>query len=105
MKHELKCWPEYFQAVKEGRKTFEIRKWDKPYAVGDILELYEWDNLTRQFTDEKPLQFEVTYLLDLTYLPGDNTPHFASYVCMSIKPVKPKRVVTKEWYDEIVEGR
>lgn len=42
MIHELKTWPIYFTAVKEGRKTFEVRKNDRDYNVGDELLLREF---------------------------------------------------------------
>lgn len=37
--HELKTDPQVFDAVAEGRKTFEIRKDDRGFAVGDLLML------------------------------------------------------------------
>ncbi len=47
--HILKTWPEYFQAVIEGRKTFELLKakgtweeWGK-YQVGDRIMFREFD--------------------------------------------------------------
>jgi hypothetical protein len=40
--HDLKCHPEPFRAVFEGRKTFEVRKNDRPYREGDLLRLSEW---------------------------------------------------------------
>ena len=40
--HNLKCWPEPFAAVANGIKTFEVRRDDRPYAVGDTLILREW---------------------------------------------------------------
>lgn len=41
--HKLKIWPRMFDAVRRGDKTFEIRKNDRDYQTGDILELEEWD--------------------------------------------------------------
>lgn len=40
--HRLKTWPEYFEAILSGRKTFEVRKDDRDFAVGDVLSLLEW---------------------------------------------------------------
>lgn len=44
--HELKCWPKYFQELKEGRKTFELRRDDRGFKVGDTLWLREWTKST-----------------------------------------------------------
>ncbi|OXM11246.1 RNA-binding protein [Enterococcus faecalis] len=40
--HELKILPTYFEDVIVGKKTFEIRKNDRDYKVGDILILNEY---------------------------------------------------------------
>lgn len=42
MTHELKILPEYFEAVVTYKKTFEIRKNDRNFNVGDKLILKEW---------------------------------------------------------------
>ena len=61
MKHiEKKCLQEYYQAVRKRIKTFEIRKDDSDYEVGDIMELYEWDG--EQYTGHK-IAREITYIL------------------------------------------
>ena len=42
-RHELKTWPQYFAAVRSGKKRFEIRRNDREFAVGDVLVLREFD--------------------------------------------------------------
>lgn len=41
--HELKTWSEYFVMVFMGRKTFEVRKNDRGFKIGDTLILQEGD--------------------------------------------------------------
>lgn len=48
--HALKIWPVHFADVESGRKTFEIRKDDRCFAVGDRLALREWSPRTKQYT-------------------------------------------------------
>ena len=56
--HELKTDSELFQAVVEGRKTFEIRFNDRDFKVGDELVLLETiHTLEEQMTHNKPLLF------------------------------------------------
>ena len=43
MRHELKCWPEFFQAILDGRMKFQLRRNDRAFQVGDQLLLREWD--------------------------------------------------------------
>ncbi len=35
--HTLKCWPEFYDAIKDGRKTFEARRNDRGFQTGDAL--------------------------------------------------------------------
>lgn len=41
--HRLKCWPESFAAVLDGTKSFEWRRDDRGFDVGDELLLAEFD--------------------------------------------------------------
>lgn len=67
--HELKTWPGYWAAVASGVKTFEIRREDRGFKVGDVLKLNEY-TIANGYTG-RVLTRRVTYLLDLTeILPG-----------------------------------
>lgn len=61
--HELKTWPGQFNAVLEGRKTFELRRNDRDFRVGDRLVLREWVPETQRYTD-RALRFHVTYVTE-----------------------------------------
>lgn len=61
-RHVLKTWPEYFGAVNAEVKTFEARKDDRDYRVGDELELLEYEPKSHQFTGRKVVR-RVTYIL------------------------------------------
>lgn len=41
--HRVKCWPQYFKAIRSGEKTFEVRRDDRGYQRGDTLVLVEFD--------------------------------------------------------------
>jgi hypothetical protein len=40
--HALKTWPEYFEAVASGEKTFEVRRDDRGFQKGDVLVLHKY---------------------------------------------------------------
>lgn len=43
MTHAVKSLIEFYAAVTAGKKNFEIRKFDRPYAAGDKMLLQEFD--------------------------------------------------------------
>lgn len=61
MIHALKTLPEYFEAVRKGDKTFELREDDRNFKVGDYLALNEWDG--EKYTGRSQL-VKVTYILN-----------------------------------------
>ncbi len=50
MDHQLKTWPEYFQAVWVGDKTFEICKNDRDFKERDEITLQEYDPKEDDYT-------------------------------------------------------
>ena len=61
MKHELKSWPKPFAEIRAGSKRHEVRKNDRPFSVGDVLVLKEWDPTTQEYSGEEEVR-EVTYV-------------------------------------------
>ena len=62
MKIEKKIWPQYFDQIKSGEKTFELRLADWECSVGDVLVLKEWDPKTKEYTGRE-IEKEITYIL------------------------------------------
>lgn len=65
--HERKIWPEYFEALEDGRKPFEVRiddQIDSSFEVGDKIVLKEWDPNAKQYTG-RWLERMISYVLDL----------------------------------------
>lgn len=85
-KHELKIYQEYFEAVKDGRKKFEIRKNDRDYKVGDILVLLEYDKYYEAFTGEK-ITVEISYMPDF--------PLKDDYVVLGIEEIREDEELTE----------
>lgn len=76
MVHDLKINKEFFRPVLAKIKTFEIRKNDRNFCVGDKVVLNEWDEEKRQYTGEK-VNTEIIYITN--YEQKDN------YVVFSFK--------------------
>jgi hypothetical protein len=78
--HELKSIPEYFKAVLDGFKTFEVRKNDRGFKVGDELLLKEW--YEEKGYSGREIVCVVQYILDTTEYCKEG------YVVMAIKVLK-----------------
>ncbi len=76
--HELKILEEYFNEVRMGNKTFEVRLNDRNFQVGDFLLLKEFDP-DREIYSGSEILCKVTYILD--------SPIFlkSGYIIMAIK--------------------
>lgn len=86
--HACKSWPHFFQAIKAGLKTHDLRYDDRGFKVGDLIELHEFDPFGGGFTGD-------TVTVRVTYITGRETPcAFSSavlerdYVILSIQRVQ-----------------
>jgi len=61
--HDLKTVQPYFDDVRRGVKTFEIRKNDRNYQIGDTLNLWEYLPVEEKKTGEV-FTVEVVYFID-----------------------------------------
>ncbi len=86
MTHALKTWTEFYEAVDSGDKTFEVRKYDRPFKVGDDLLLQEWDKDKKEYTGRE-LKRRIIYILNTVY----GKPRFGieeEYCIMSLKEIE-----------------
>jgi hypothetical protein len=64
MIHVLKTWPEVFDAVKAGKKRFEVRKDDRFFQSGDLVRLQRYNPELKSYTPGcDPLEFRVGWIL------------------------------------------
>ena len=63
-----KVWPEYFEKILSGEKTFEVRLGDFDIQEGDTLMLEEWNPKTKEYTG-RSIQKTVTYIAKTKDLP------------------------------------
>ena len=78
MIHELKILPKYFDDIKVGKKTFEVRKNDRGFKEGDMLALNEYDP-TKGYTGNSLVVY-------VDYITNDPEYIKEGYVIMGIKP-------------------
>jgi hypothetical protein len=68
--HALKTHKKYWREIAEGRKTFELRKNDRDFRVGDALTLYEFDEDEDRFTGWVIDQVDIVGILTPEEFPG-----------------------------------
>lgn len=86
MTHHLKTWPSFFVDVQRGIKTFEVRKDDREFSVGDILILQEFDPMSKKYTGFE-LSRSIIYKLNGGYFGIE-----AGYCILGIKPLNRRSV-------------
>lgn len=82
--HKLKLDPRYYDDSAAGIKTFEIRKNDRDFKVGDILELreYVWSGLENRGAYTGAVHWKV-----ITYILDDEEYFRDGFVCLAVSPI------------------
>ena len=75
----LKCWPEFFEALWKGIKTFDVRLNDRPYQVGKTIAQYEYDPVTQQVSG-RVVRASIVYMLSHEDFSGIAN----GYVCLAL---------------------
>lgn len=82
--HKLKLNSCYYDDSAAGIKTFEIRKNDRDFKVGDILELREWiwSGLDGKGTYTGEVHWKI-----ITYILDDEEYLYEGFVCLAVSPI------------------
>jgi hypothetical protein len=91
--HGLKLDARYFEEAADCTKTFEIRKNDRDFHIGDVLELREWI----QGIDAGRYTGEVCYKI-ITYILDDPAYLRDGYVCLGVMPTN-QPTMAQDWRD------
>jgi hypothetical protein len=67
--HDLKIWPPFFQDIVSGRKTFDVRRNDRKFKLGDTIRFREWEPKEHGHQDApyytgREHSMRVSYILD-----------------------------------------
>ncbi len=109
MEHRLKCWPEFYDAVRSGRKTFEVRRDDRDFREGDDVVLDEWDPKTERYTGRPLIRRAIGYVARGACIPDG----YCVFALATPAPQQPAREATEEEepdcaacddYDFVCEG-
>ena len=88
MEHELKTDPLPWEDIAAGRKTFEVRRDDRGYEVGDVLFLAKTRYTAAEMAEGKPLEYTGAWqrvgVQHLLRGPAYGIPD--GFVVMSIRP-------------------
>lgn len=89
--HELKCHTDYFEDLITGEKTFEVRKDDRFFEVGDYLALNEVQ-AEGLCVSEELLYTGRCCLVSISYILADSEYCKDGYVILGIRPCRVSQI-------------
>ncbi len=83
---EKKTWPEYFEKILSGEKTYDFRLADFECNPGDTLVMKEWDPQTEEYTGREISKIVgfVGKVKDLAFWPAEDVEKYG-YQIISLK--------------------
>lgn len=79
--HRVKCYARFFTLAEKGEKCFEVRRNDRDYKAGDLIELNETRNA--EYTGRAAL-YRITFVLTSEDFPDGIK---GGYAVLGIEPV------------------
>lgn len=61
VRHIVKCWVEFFEPIRTGIKTFDVRRDDRDYQVGDQITQLEYRHGVGVYTGRE-VNCDITYV-------------------------------------------
>lgn len=104
--HVLKTDPLAFQAVVDGLKTYEIRKNDRDFAVGDAVSLRETRHSGEMMAGGAPLEYTGRQLIRRIshVLTGPTYGLAAGWSILSIQPLEAFVFRRTDFHDRAARG-
>lgn len=91
MTHYLKLWPQFFEDILRGEKTFELRRSEeRGFRPDDILCLQEWNPDIQEYTGRE-MRRRVTYAVF-----GPRWGLHDGWICMALGAVRADTEAGKE---------
>src|SRR5215831_19455315 len=90
--HELKIWPPFYQHIVSGSKTFDVRKNDRRFKVGDTIVFKEWEPKEHGHQDApyytgRECRMRISYILNPRPDKDPDCGLVAGFVVLGLMPV------------------
>jgi hypothetical protein len=107
--HELKIWPNFFNDIVSGRRTFDVRRDDRNFKPGDTIMFKEWEPKERGKQDApyytgRTHRMRISYILDPRPGRDPDCGLVPGYVVMGLMPVAFQPTIDKPQHSSFAES-